>query len=79
LKANLALVETVSTVAKKHGRSPAQIALAWVLAQGSTVVPIPGTRKIERLEENVASSDVKLDAADLATLDALPEPRGARY
>jgi aryl-alcohol dehydrogenase-like predicted oxidoreductase len=79
LKANLALVETVGTVAKKHGRTPGQIALAWALAQGSTVIPIPGTRKLERLEENVASSEVTLDAADLATLDALPEARGARY
>jgi len=79
LNANLALVETVGTVAKKHGRTPAQIALAWALAQGSTVIPIPGTRKIERLEENIASSEVKLDAADLATLDALPEARGTRY
>jgi aryl-alcohol dehydrogenase-like predicted oxidoreductase len=79
LEANLALVETVGVVAKKHGRSPGQIALAWTLAQGATVIPIPGTRKIERLEENTASSEVKLDAADLATLDALPEARGARY
>jgi aryl-alcohol dehydrogenase-like predicted oxidoreductase len=79
LKANLALVETVSTVAKKHGRTPAQIALAWALAQGSTVIPIPGTRKLERLEENIAASEVKLDAADFATLDALPEARGTRY
>ena len=79
LQANLALVETVATVAKKHGRTPAQIALAWVLAQGSTVIAIPGTRKIERLEENFASLEVRLDAADLATLDALPEARGARY
>lgn len=79
LKANLALVETVGKVAKKHGRTPAQIALAWALAQGSTVIPIPGTRKLQRLEENVASSEVKLDAADLATLDALPAARGARY
>jgi aryl-alcohol dehydrogenase-like predicted oxidoreductase len=69
----------VGTVAKKHGRTPAQIALAWALAQGSTVIPIPGTRKLQRLEENVASAEVTLDAADLATLDALPEARGARY
>ena len=69
----------VATVAKKHGRTPGQIALAWAIAQGSTVIPIPGTRKLQRLEENVASSEVTLDAADLATLDGLPEARGARY
>ena len=54
-------------------------ALAWTLAQGSTVIPIPGTRKLERLEENIASAEVKLDAADLELLDALPEAKGARY
>ncbi|HSO37247.1 MAG TPA: aldo/keto reductase [Labilithrix sp.] len=79
IKANLGLVEKVGVVAKKHGRTPGQIALAWALAQGSTVIPIPGTRKIERLEENTAAAEVKLDAADLAVLDALPEARGARY
>jgi len=79
LKANLALVETVSGVAKKHGCTPAQVALAWVLAQGSTVIPIPGTRKLERLEENIAASEVKLDATDFATLDALPQAQGSRY
>ncbi|MES1184181.1 MAG: aldo/keto reductase [Myxococcales bacterium] len=79
LKANLALVETVSTVAKKHACTPAQVALAWVLAQGSTVIPIPGTRKLERLEENIAASEVKLDATDFATLDALPQAQGNRY
>ena len=81
MKANLALVEQVGTVAKKHGpgTTPGQIALAWALAQGATVIPIPGTRKLERLEENIASAEVKLDAADLALLDALPEAKGARY
>jgi len=71
----------VGTVAKKHGPSttPGQVALAWTLAQGSTVIPIPGTRKIERLEENIASAELKLDAADLKLLDALPEAKGARY
>jgi len=79
MKANLGLVEKVRAVAAKHGRTPGQIALAWTLAQGSTVIPIPGTRKLERLEENTAAASVKLDAADLATLDALPEAAGARY
>lgn len=79
MKANLALVEQVGTVAKKHGASLGQIALAWTLAQGATVIPIPGTRKIARLEENIAAAEVKLDAADLTLLDALPEAKGARY
>lgn len=79
LTANLSLVEIVGTVAKKNACTPAQIALAWTLAQGSAVIPIPGTRRIERLEENLASSEVTLDAADLATLNNLPEARGTRY
>jgi aryl-alcohol dehydrogenase-like predicted oxidoreductase len=79
LTANLSLVEIVGTVAKKHACTPAQIALAWTLAQGSAVIPIPGTRRIERLEENLASSEVTLDAADLAILNNLPEARGTRY
>lgn len=79
LTANLELVEIVGTVAKKHACTPAQVALAWTLAQGSSVIPIPGTRKIERLEENLASAELNLDAADRATLDALPKARGERY
>ena len=79
IQANLGLVEQVRAVAAKHGRTPGQIALAWTLAQGSTVIPIPGTRKLARLEENTAAADVVLDAADLATLDALPAATGARY
>ena len=79
MRANLALVERVRGIAAKHGRSPGQVALAWTLAQGSTVIPIPGTRKIERLEENSASAAVELTAADLAELDALPAAQGARY
>jgi aryl-alcohol dehydrogenase-like predicted oxidoreductase len=79
MDANLALVERVRAVAERHGATPAQIALAWVLAQGDHVVPIPGTKRLERLEENVAAADVALTAEDLAELDALPEPVGSRY
>jgi len=79
MRANLALVENVRGIASKHGRTPGQIALAWTLAQGPTVIPIPGTRKLERLEENTTAGDIVLDAADLATLDALPAAKGARY
>jgi aryl-alcohol dehydrogenase-like predicted oxidoreductase len=79
IKANLGLVEKVKAVAAKHGCVAGQIALAWTLAQSKTIIPIPGTRKVERLEENTAASKVVLSAEDLATLDALPEARGARY
>jgi aryl-alcohol dehydrogenase-like predicted oxidoreductase len=79
MDANRALVERVGAVAQRHGATPAQVALAWVLAQGDHVVPIPGTKRIERLEENVAAAELTLSPEDLAELDALPAPVGSRY
>jgi aryl-alcohol dehydrogenase-like predicted oxidoreductase len=79
MDANATLVETVKTVASRHDATPAQVALAWLLAQGEGVVPIPGTKRRSRLEENAEARDLTLSAADLAELDALPEPVGARY
>ena len=80
--ANLALVEQVRTLAAGLGMTAAQLALAWVLAQGEDVVPIPGTRRIASLEENLGAAAVRLTAADLAALDAaLPRDAvvGTRY
>jgi hypothetical protein len=71
MDANLALVERVRAVAERHGATPAQVALAWVLAQGDHVVPIPGTKRLERLEENVAAAELALTAEDLAELGRL--------
>jgi aryl-alcohol dehydrogenase-like predicted oxidoreductase len=79
MDANAALVERVRAVAGRHDATPAQVALAWVLAQGDHVVPIPGTKRIERLEENVAAGELRLSAEDLAELDALPAAVGSRY
>jgi len=79
LRANLAIVDSVRAVADRVGATPAQVALAWVLAQGVDVVPIPGTKTPKYLEENAAAADVALSAADLAELDALPAPEGTRY
>lgn len=79
MAANATLVDTVGAVAERVGATPGQVALAWVLAQGEHVVPIPGTKKLHYLEENAASATVQLSAADLAELDALPAPVGARY
>jgi aryl-alcohol dehydrogenase-like predicted oxidoreductase len=79
---NLALVDRVREIAAEKGVPPAQLALAWVLAQGDDVVPIPGTRKIVRLEENLGALDVELTFADLARIDeALPpgSTSGDRY
>ena len=58
LAANLALVDTVRAIADAKGATPAQVALAWVLAQGDDVVPIPGTKRVRYLEENVGAVDV---------------------
>jgi len=68
---NLELVERVRTMAATRGVTSGQLALAWVLAQGDDVVPIPGTKRVGYLEENVAAAEVELTAADLAELDAL--------
>jgi aryl-alcohol dehydrogenase-like predicted oxidoreductase len=69
LKANLALVELLRDVATRKGATPAQIALAWLLAQKPWIVPIPGTTKVHRLEENLGAAEVELTAADLAAID----------
>jgi len=79
LEANQNIVETVRRVAARSGCAPAQVAVAWILAQGEHIVPIPGTKKLRYLEENAAAADVRLGDADLAELDALPDPVGARY
>jgi aryl-alcohol dehydrogenase-like predicted oxidoreductase len=70
LKANLALVELLRDVAKRKGATLAQIALAWLLAQKPWIVPIPGTTKVHRLEENLGAAEVELTAADLAAIDS---------
>lgn len=74
---NLALVEEVRAVADRHGCTPGQVALAWLAAQGDDVVPIPGTKRRQYLEENVAALDVALDEEDLVRLDRL-QPDGDR-
>jgi aryl-alcohol dehydrogenase-like predicted oxidoreductase len=77
---NLDLVAKVEELAAAKDVTPAQLALAWVLAQGDDIVPIPGTRRIKRLEENAGALEVELTAADLAEIaEALPEGLGDRY
>ena len=81
-KANQALVDQIAAIASAKGVTPAQIALAWVLAQKPWIVPIPGTTKLHRLEENVRAADVKVDADDLRKIaDALANVKvvGDRY
>jgi aryl-alcohol dehydrogenase-like predicted oxidoreductase len=82
LDANLALVDQVRELAAAHGCTPGQLALAWVLAQGDDVAPIPGTKRVTYLEENVGSTEVELTDVDLKALeDAVPRDAvvGDRY
>jgi pyridoxine 4-dehydrogenase len=79
-KANLAFVELIERIAERRGATPAQVALAWILTQKPWFVPIPGTTKLHRLEENIAAADVELTADDLREIEnAQIEAQGARY
>jgi aryl-alcohol dehydrogenase-like predicted oxidoreductase len=80
LEANLRLAAKVAEIADGKGITPAQLALAWVLAQGDDLVPIPGTKRRKYLEENAAAVDIELTPEDLEQIDAeLPPVAGARY
>ncbi|HEY4128941.1 MAG TPA: aldo/keto reductase [Gammaproteobacteria bacterium] len=82
LKANQAMVDILGDMAKRKQATPAQIALAWLLAQKPWIVPIPGTTKLHRLEENIGSTEVELGEADLSEIDkaaARITVQGARY
>ncbi len=77
--ANLGLVEIVKGVAARHRASPAQVALAWLLAQGPDIVPLPGFKRRATLEDSAGAVDLGLDAADLEALDAARQVAGPRY
>jgi aryl-alcohol dehydrogenase-like predicted oxidoreductase len=80
LDANLRLAAKVREIAEEKGISPAQLAIAWVLAQGEDLVPIPGTKQRKYLEDNAGAADVELTEDDLARIDAeLPDVAGERY
>ena len=82
IDANLKLADKVVDAAQQKGCTPAQLALAWVMAQGMDIVPIPGTKRLSRLVENMGAVDISLNASELAHLDSiLPKGSavGARY
>ncbi|WP_436789230.1 aldo/keto reductase [Yinghuangia sp. YIM S10712] len=79
IAANQAIVTAVRAIAARRDATPAQVALAWVRAQGSYVVPIPGTKTPKYLADNAGAADVTLSAEELSELDALPAPEGSRY
>jgi aryl-alcohol dehydrogenase-like predicted oxidoreductase len=80
--ANQAVVKLLGRIAEAKGGTPAQVALAWLLAQKPWIVPIPGTRRLERVEENLAAADLKLTTDDLAQIETAAgqiKIQGARY
>ena len=79
LEANIRIVEQVDAVAAELGAKPGQVALAWLLAQGDDIAPIPGTKRVSYLEENVAADALELSDTQLAALNAVAAPQGERY
>lgn len=79
---NLKLVQAIEAMAKSKGVKPAQLSLAWVLAQGEDIIPIPGTRRLKYLEENIAAADINLLSSEIEQLSSLVPPEavaGTRY
>jgi aryl-alcohol dehydrogenase-like predicted oxidoreductase len=79
MTANQAIVDAVAAIATRLGCSPGQVAIAWTLAQGDQVIPIPGTKRLAYLDDNLGASAITLTSNDLAELDALPSASGTRY
>src|SRR5205807_7664894 len=79
LQRNLRIVDEVETVAAEAGATPAQVALAWLLAQGDDIAPIPGTKRVSRVEENTAADSIELSAAQLERLSNLTPATGERH
>src|SRR6266705_529864 len=79
LEANLRIVDEVDAVASEVGATPAQVALAWLLAQGDDIAPIPGTKRVSRVEENTAAERVELSTEEIARLNDLTPATGERH
>jgi aryl-alcohol dehydrogenase-like predicted oxidoreductase len=79
IERNQALLAVIGRVARRHGATLAQVAIAWTLAQGRHVLAIPGTKRLSYLEENCAAADLELSQEDLADLDDMPQAAGDRY
>ena len=76
---NLALADQVQAIATEAGATPAQVAIAWLLTKGEDIVPIPGTKRVSRVEENIAADDLVLTPQQLKALDDLPAPAGGHH
>ena len=80
LKENRAIAERFTDLARKKGITAAQLALAWVLTRGDDIIPIPGSRRLEAVKENIAALDVQLTASEIAEINSnLPAAKGERY
>ncbi|WP_328908105.1 aldo/keto reductase [Streptomyces sp. NBC_00234] len=79
LRRNQAIADEVQALAAEAGATPAQVALAWLLAQGNDIAPIPGTKRVTRVEENTAADGIELTAAQIGTLSSLPPAAGATH
>jgi len=79
LEQNLRIVDEVDAVASEVGATSAQVALAWLLAQGDDIAPIPGTKRVSRVEENTAADDVELSVEQIARLNDLTPASGERH
>jgi aryl-alcohol dehydrogenase-like predicted oxidoreductase len=79
LRANLRIADEVTAVADEAGATPAQVAIAWLLTKGGDLAPIPGTKRVGRVEENVAADDLELTAEQVAKLDNLTPPAGEHH
>lgn len=79
LETNIRIVKRVDEVANEAGAAPGQVALAWLLAKGDDIVPIPGTRRVVNLEQNAAAADLELTPEQIERLDAVAAPVGDRY
>ena len=76
---NLAIIDEVETVASEIDATPAQVALAWLLAQGDDIAPIPGTKRVARVEENTAADGIELTVDQIDRLNTLTPAAGARH
>jgi aryl-alcohol dehydrogenase-like predicted oxidoreductase len=76
---NLRIADEVAAIAREVGATPAQVALAWLLAKGDDIAPIPGTKRVSRVEENIAADDVHLSVDQMSKLDNLTPASGGHH
>ena len=76
---NQRIADEVDAIAAEIGATPAQVALAWLLAKGDDIVPIPGTKRVSRVEENVAADEIELSSEEIDRLDKLPPAAGEHH